>query len=56
MWIVPSVRVEQDDIPKTEKINTTMEKITFGKDNLEGYIVGEKGAPGVIVLQGMCCC
>jgi len=30
-----------------------MEKITFGKDALPGYICGEKKAPGLIVIQGM---
>jgi len=30
-----------------------MEKITFGKDALPGYICGEKKAPGLLVIQGM---
>jgi carboxymethylenebutenolidase len=28
-----------------------MEKITFGKDALTGYVIGEVGAPGVVVIQ-----
>ena len=28
-----------------------VEKITFGKDNLTGYIVGEVNNPAVIVIQ-----
>lgn len=28
-----------------------MEKITFGKDNLPGYVVGDVSNPGVIVIQ-----
>lgn len=30
-----------------------MEKISFGKDALPGYICGEKKAPGILVIQGM---
>lgn len=28
-----------------------MEKITFGKDNLPGFIVGEVNDPAVLVIQ-----
>lgn len=28
-----------------------MQAISFGKDNLPGYVVGDEGCPGVVVLQ-----
>jgi carboxymethylenebutenolidase len=28
-----------------------MEKVSFGPAGLPGYVIGPKGAPGIIVLQ-----